>query len=60
MCVCEREREREGLYFNHYQRLKWESNGRKSSYLSSQKVEKEAIFKSKELGFLKILRACLV
>ena len=58
MCVCERERERERerLYFNHYQRLKWESNRRKSSYQLSQKAMKEAIFKSKELGFLKMLR----
>ena len=32
-----------------------ESNGRKSSYQSSQEVVKEAIFKSKDLGFSKML-----
>ena len=35
-----------------------ESNGRKSSYQSSQEVVKEAIFKSKELGFSKMLILC--
>ena len=32
-----------------------ESNGGKSSYQSSQEAMKEAIFKSKKLGFLKML-----
>ena len=35
-----------------------ESNGGKSSYQSSQEAMKEAIFKSKKLGFLKMLILC--
>ena len=35
-----------------------ESSGRKLSYQSSQEVVKEAIFKSKELGFSKMLILC--
>ena len=35
-----------------------ESNERKSSYQSSQEVVQEAIFKSKELGFSKMLILC--
>lgn len=35
-----------------------ESNGRKSAYQSTQEAIKEAIFKSKELGFSKMLILC--
>lgn len=35
-----------------------ESNGRKSSYQSSQEIVKEAIFRSKELGFSKVSILC--